>query len=230
MNDRPSSVARRLWRAGVFALRAGREACCAIWRLARGPLLFTLELLAALILLFEEWGWKPLSEALARLARYAPIARIERWIAALSPYPALLVFTLPTVLLAPLKLLAVWLLATGNYWTATGLFVAAKIAATALVARLFTLTQPSLMRIAWFARAYHWFVPWKDAFFTMIRASRPWRFARMLKNRVKQVAERLVKRARQSLAIYLAQSAVRDRLPAKWRRVLDVLLTPPPGN
>ncbi|EWS58361.1 hypothetical protein Y694_03749 [Methylibium sp. T29-B] len=31
----------------------------------------------ALLILFEEWGWRPLSRALGRLARWPPIARLE---------------------------------------------------------------------------------------------------------------------------------------------------------
>ncbi len=55
--------------------------------------------------------------------------------------------------------------------SATLLFVGAKIASTALVARIFILTKPSLMQIAWFARAFNWFVPWKDAIYAQIRES-----------------------------------------------------------
>ncbi len=41
------------------------------------------------------------------------------------------------------------------------------------------------MRIAWFAQAYNWFVPWKDALFAEIRSSWVWRYGRMLKTRIK---------------------------------------------
>jgi hypothetical protein len=78
-----------------------------------------------------------------------------------------------------------WLLAQGQVALATGLFVAAKVASTALVARIFTLTHPALMRIVWFARIYNCFMPWKHAFFATIRASRPWRYGRMVKIRIR---------------------------------------------
>jgi hypothetical protein len=234
VNDKLSTTWERLKRVAIVASRKAHEGLRSIWRLIRGPLIFVLQIFAALIVLFEEWGWKPLSEALARLARYAPIARLERWIASLSPYPALIVFVLPTTFLAPLKLLAVWLLATGKYWTATGLFLAAKVAATALVARLFVLTQPSLMQIEWFARAYNWFVPWKDAFFAIIRASWPWRYGRMLKNRIKHELRRLATRLRPKIrAFIIANDALRsllDKLPVKWRQFLDAPPEPPPGT
>jgi hypothetical protein len=35
------------------------------------------------------------------------------------------------------------------------------------------------------ARAYNWFIPWKDAVFAQIRSSWVWRYGRMLKRRIK---------------------------------------------
>lgn len=199
MDSRPQHWIVRVWRVLVIALWSAREILRTAWGIARGPIVFVLQLFAALIVLFEEWGWKPLSQALAWLARYAPIARLEAWIASLPPYPSLLVFALPTTLLLPLKFIAMWLLANGQVAAAGALFVGAKIASTALVARIFTLTQPALMRIAWFARAYTWFVPWKDAFFAMIRASWVWRYGRMVKSRAKQIVRRAWERMRPSV-------------------------------
>lgn len=200
MDEQPNSKvhlwAGRIWRAAVIAIWAAREIVRTAWGIARGPVVFVLQLFAALIVLFEEWGWKPLSQAVAWLARYAPVARIEAWIASLPPYPSLLVFALPTTLLLPLKFVAMWLLANGQMVAATALFFGAKVVSTALVARLFTLTQPSLMRIVWFARAYNWFIPWKDALFAKIRASWIWRYGRMVKSRAKQLTRHAWERIR----------------------------------
>jgi hypothetical protein len=140
----------------------------------------------ALIVLFEEWGWRPLANALAKLARWQPWARAEALVAALPPYLALCVFALPTTLLFPLKLLALYLIAKGQAVAAGALFVGAKVVGTALVARIFQLTQPALMRIPWFAWAYSRFIPWKEAVFAAIRSTWAWRYGRILKARVKK--------------------------------------------
>lgn len=203
-------------------LWAAREVARALWRALRAAVVSVLQVLAALVVLFEEWGWKPLSDALAYLARFAPVAALERWIARLPPYAALLVFALPSALLFPLKFLAMWLLANGKYWTATALFAGAKVASTALVARLFTLTKPALMQIGWFARAYHWFIPWKDVLFAQIRASWVWRYGRMLKTAVRHETRQLWQayrpRVLAAVSRWRARSAdivarVRRRLP-----------------
>ena len=149
----------------------------------------TVGLVLALIILFEEWGWRPLAAALAKLARWRLWARAEAVVAHLPPYLALCVFALPTALLFPLKLLALFLIAKGQAVAAGTLFVAAKVVGTALVARIFQLTQPALMRIPWFAWAYARLMPWKEAVFAAIRQTWAWRYGRMLKARVKRMAE-----------------------------------------
>jgi hypothetical protein len=116
-----------------------------------------------------------------------------------------------------LKFAAIWLVARGYILTAGALFVVAKIVSTALIARLFMLTQPALMRIGWFARAYNWFMPWKEALFARIRASWPWRYGRVVKAR----AERMVRQSWARLRPRL--DAVRHSLALAvgrtWRRL-----------
>ena len=113
---------------------------------------------------------------------------MERTIADLPPHAALAVFALPTALFFPLKLLAFYLIAKGQAAVATGVFALAKVLGTALVARIFQLTRPALMRISWFAWGYNLFVPWKDALFARIRETWAWRYGRILKARVKKAA------------------------------------------
>jgi hypothetical protein len=150
----------------------------------------TLEVLLALVVLFEEWGWRPLVELIGRLRRFRIWAAFEGWIASLPPYGALLIFALPSALLFPLKLLALWLIAQGKALAAGALFLGAKVVGTAFVARIFLLTRPALLRIGWFRWVYERFVPWQEAIFATVRASWAWRYGRMVKARVKQAAKR----------------------------------------
>ena len=166
-----------LRRAGGAALGVGREvlrsagpALRAFWGVARPVLKRALEFLLALIIVFEEWGWRPLADLLGRLARWRPWAAVESVIIRLPPYAALVVFALPTVLLLPLKFLALFLVANGQIFLAGLLFVAAKLVATALVARLFMLTQPALMQIGWFASVHDTLMPWKEALVERVHA------------------------------------------------------------
>jgi hypothetical protein len=160
-----------------------------ILRFAGLALRRTLEVLLALVVLFEEWGWRPLVALVGRLTKFRIWAAFEAWIAGLPPYAALLVFALPSAFLFPLKLLALWLIAQGKALMAGALFVGAKVVGTALVARIFLLTRPALLRIGWFKRLYDWYVPWQEALFGYVRASWAWRMGRIIKARVKIAAK-----------------------------------------
>lgn len=142
------------------------------------------EALLALVILFEEWGWEPAKRAMAWIARWPPFAWIERRIAALPPYAALVVFFLPTLLLLPVKLGALWLIAQDHKALGLAVIVVAKLVGTALLARLFQLTQPALMRLAWFARLYTRWTVWKGGVLARVRASWAWRVGRVVKRRV----------------------------------------------
>lgn len=170
------------------ALRLAGAVLRASWQVARPALRTGLQASLALLILLEEWGWEPLRELLGRLARWQPWARLEYTIARLPPYAALLAFALPTALLLPLKFLAVFLVARGQLVLAALLFAAAKLGATAVVARLFMLTRPALMQIEWFAWLYDRFMPWKEALVDYVRASYVWRVGRVWKERLRRMA------------------------------------------
>src|SRR5262245_3272254 len=201
------------------ALRQAGVALAAFWRLARPVLRTTLQVLLALLLLLEEWGWRPLADLLGRLAHWRPWAQLETAIARLPPYAALVVFVLPSGLLLPLKFFALTLIAKGQLVTAGLLFAAAKVVATALVARLFMLTKPALMQIAWFAWLYDRFIPWKDALEEYVRSSYVWRVGRLWAARLRRLARaqwRLWRPA--ALRLRNAAGAVAQRLWAQVRR------------
>jgi hypothetical protein len=177
---------RRVASTALGAARLAGAALLALWRLARLVLRWTVQIVLALLILLEEWGWQPLSELVGRLARWQPWARAEIAIARMPPYAALVVFVLPSALLLPLKFLALFLIAKGQLVLAGLLFAAAKVGATALVARLFMLTKPALLQIGWFAWGYDRFVPWKNALEEYVRSSYVWRLGRLWKERVKR--------------------------------------------
>lgn len=147
--------------------------------------------LLALLILFEEWGWEPLQRALAWVGRLPGLRWIEARVQALPPYGALTILLLPTLLLVPVKLLALWLLGQGKVLAGTLVILAAKLVGTAIVARLFNLTRASLMQLAWFARLYTRWIAWKEILLAQVRASWPWRFSRAMKHRLKQRWQRL---------------------------------------
>jgi hypothetical protein len=138
----------------------------------------------ALVVLFEEWGWDWLQALLARLARWPPLGRLEAWIATLPPRAAVVLFFLPMLLLLPAKIGALWLIGAGHVLLGLLIVLVAKLVGTALVARLFTLMRPALLRLPWFARAYERWTAWKDHWIGRVRRSLTWRRARVARRRI----------------------------------------------
>ena len=151
-----------------------RAAAAALWRPVRALLLA----IAAAVIFIEEWGWRPLTALMARLARWPPLAQLEAGLRRLPPRWALVMFLVPAVLLFPVKLLALWFIQQGRTSLGIGVIVAAKLLGTALVGRLFILTEPQLVQYAWFARALAWWRATKARVKTAVLHSRSWRAAR----------------------------------------------------
>jgi len=149
--------------------------------------------LLALLILFEEWGWEPLQRALAWVGQLPGLRWLERRIAALPPYAALALFLVPTLMLLPVKLLALWSMSRGKVVLGTLVILGAKLLGTAVVARLFTLTQPALMQLPWFARGFTRWTHWKNNLLARVRASWPWRLGRVIKHHLQRRWQHLKK-------------------------------------
>jgi hypothetical protein len=158
------------------------------------PLRWLFRVVFALLILFEEWGWEPLRRVFALIARLPLIRQVEAALKRLPPRWAFVVLVLPSLLILPVKLAAVWFVARGHVVFGLGVIVAAKLGGTALLAWLFQLIQPALMQLGWFARLYARWAAWKAELLAWVRASGVWRTARAIKLRVK----RLFRRGRQT--------------------------------
>jgi hypothetical protein len=159
------------------------------WRWPRALLRWTL----ALLILFEEWGWEALSRWLGVLAHLPMVRRLEARIARLPPYAALVVFLLPSLGLIPVKLAALWFIARGHAGLGLAVIVLAKVAGTAVLARLFSLTRTSLLQLGWFARLYARWTVFKEELLAAVRASAPWRAAHLLRRAVARRLRRWLK-------------------------------------
>jgi hypothetical protein len=114
---------------------------------------------------------------LAGLARLRLWQRVERLIAALPPYGALCVLAVPMIVLEPVKLLALWWIASGSLVAGAALLVAAKIAGMAVILRLHALAEPKLMSIAWYKRIYDWVLALRRRIYLSVMSRGPVRHA-----------------------------------------------------
>jgi hypothetical protein len=134
--------------------------------------------LAALWMFFEEFLWVRLAALLERLAHRPAIAAIEARLARLPAYVAMALFAVPTALLVPVKLGALYLIAIGHALTGIAIIVAAKVVITALVARLFAICRPQLMSVGWFARLYAWVMRVREDLYGRVRHMPGWQRGR----------------------------------------------------
>jgi hypothetical protein len=149
--------------------------------------------LAAAVIFIEEWGWRPLVACVAFVARWPPLARFENLLRRAPPPVALVLFVVPAVLLFPVKLGALWLIHRGQATLGLALIVLAKVLGTALVGRLFVLTEAQLLHYAWFARALGWWRTTKERVKAAVRRSAAWRMAHLLRRRVKVMMRRFAR-------------------------------------
>jgi hypothetical protein len=145
----------------------------------------------AAILLFEEWGWERLAAILAWVGRLPGLRWIEGRIRTLPPYAALALFGIPLLTLLPVKLLALYWLGHGHKLLGIGVIIAAKLGGTAITARLFMLTQPTLMKLAWFARWFERWMRFKERVLSRVKASKAWQQWTGFKRNVKALLGRI---------------------------------------
>ena len=140
-------------------------------RILTAPLYFV----AAIIVLLEDWLWDDLQRLAAWFGRLPVFKQFESLILRAPRGVALLLFLIPSLILIPVKLLALYFISGGHALLGLATIVSAKIAGTALVARLFTLTKPKLLTFAWFSWLYEHLVSFKSRVYAAIKSSAVYR-------------------------------------------------------
>ncbi len=130
---------------------------------------------AALLFLLEQWLWNASAQGMAQLAAWPPLTAIETRVQALPPRGALIVFVLPSILLLPVKLFGLFAIARGHVMWGASIIILAKLVGTAVVARLYALTGPNLLTVAWFARWHGSVLDVKDRLIAGLHATGAWR-------------------------------------------------------
>ncbi|MBI2733921.1 MAG: hypothetical protein HYX44_11655 [Aquabacterium sp.] len=145
----------------------------------------------ALVLIFEEWGWEYLAAIVAWFGRLPGLRWIEGRIQALPPYASLALFAVPLLTLLPVKLLALYWLGHGHTVLGISVIIGAKLGGTATTARLFMLTRPTLMKLAWFARGFTRWMAFKDGVLARVKNSAAWQQWTRTKVHVRHLFQRV---------------------------------------
>jgi hypothetical protein len=131
------------------------------------------------------------------IGKHLVLRRLRAWIRSLRPYPSLALFSIPVIILEPVKPLAAYLAATGQMVSSVFTLVAGELLKLVLVERLFSLTRDKLMKIPAFAWGYAKFREAK----AWIESTEAWRAVQ----RLRKAARSYVKQMRYSVALPFRQ-------------------------
>ncbi len=122
---------------------------------------------------------KPISDW---IAKHVALRRLRKWIRSLPPYPSLALFSVPVVVLEPIKPIAAYLTATGQFLSGALTFIFGELLKLVLVERLFSLTREKLMKIPAFARLYGKYSQAK----AWLQATDAWRAVQSISRKVRE--------------------------------------------
>jgi len=111
---------------------------------------------------------KPLVGQIANLKLFQFIAP---WVASLGPYPTLVLFVIPLVLLEPIKPFSAYLIASGHFIFGMLVLALGEVLKITIVERIFHIGRDKLMTINAFALIYNFVSGW----LTWVQALPPWR-------------------------------------------------------
>jgi hypothetical protein len=110
------------------------------------------------------------------------LRQLRDWIRSLRPYPSLALFSVPVIMLEPVKPVAAYLAATGQIVSGVITLIVGELLKLVLVERLFSLTRDKLMKIPAFAWAYAKFREAKE----WLEATEAWQAIRAISNAARQ--------------------------------------------
>jgi hypothetical protein len=131
---------------------------------------------------------KPISDW---LAGHIVLKRLCTWIRSLRPYPSLALFSVPVIMLEPVKPVAAYLAVTGQMLGSIVTLIAGELLKLVLIERLFSLTRDKLMRIPAFLWAYTKFRQAK----AWVEATEAWQAIRTIGKAARQYVAEMKKSA-----------------------------------
>ena len=114
----------------------------------------------AIFLIIEEWLWDWLTAWGRSLSHWLHLEQFEQWLRQTKPTMALVAFSIPILIVAPINIVAFVLMAKGMILQGILTEVLAKLLGTLLVARVFALTKSQLLTFAFLNHIYITITAW----------------------------------------------------------------------
>lgn len=143
--------------------------------------------LAVLYFLIDALFWSIIHPLAMRIVRLPIFAGLWAWIGRLGPYPTLLLFLVPIIILEPVKPISAYLIGTGHWFQGALVLGIGELLKIVIVERLFDMSKDKLLSIGWFAWIYRFVVGWLD----WLKALPAWRAVMRRVEQVKALARRI---------------------------------------
>lgn len=118
--------------------------------------------------------FRPLIAALSRLRIFETLAVL---IARTPPYGVLVLLAVPFVVIEPLKVVALYWIATGWFVRGVLLLIGSYVLSIFTVDRIYHTGRGQLMKIGWFARLMTWIGGLRDRAYAWVRTTAAWQWA-----------------------------------------------------
>ena len=135
----------------------------------------------AIFLIIEEWLWDELTAFGHKLIQWLNLEQFEQWLRQTGRVTALVAFSIPILIVAPINLVAFELLVNGLILQSVLMEVLAKLIGTLLVARVFALTKPQLLTFSFLSIIYSTIIRWLHWAHEKITETTIYRWAKQLK-------------------------------------------------
>ena len=130
------------------------------------------------------------------IAGHWAFARIHRWVLSLKPYPTLLLFLVPLIVLEPVKPVAAYLVAKHHAALGLSMLVIAELLKLVFIERLFSVSRIKLLSIPAFAWAYGKYSTAKEC----LMSTEAWQLVLRWSRIARCAAKRMMLEARRSMA------------------------------
>ena len=123
----------------------------------------------------------------AWIAGHLALPKLRAWIRSLPPYPSLALCSVPVIILEPIKPVAAYLAATGQFLVSIVTLIVGELVKLVLLEQLFSLTWDKLMKIPAFAWSYGKFRAAK----AWLQATEAWRRIQSLNRAARDCVSRV---------------------------------------
>jgi hypothetical protein len=133
------------------------------------------------------------------LGRLDPVILLTGWVRSLRPYPTLILFLVPLIVLEPAKPVGFYLMASRHVRMGVFVIAIAEVLKIVIVERLFHMSRDKLLSIGWFARIYRFVMRYLD----WLRRLPAWQATRRMFVRIRSVFRRffqmIIRNARRAI-------------------------------